>query len=385
MPLMLPFRPLALTLLVTGCAAIHRPATTVSALAVVRKSEVTRARVQLDSIIERLARRTVARGDGALDKLYLSGGGQHGAYAAGFLQAWSGNSASPIPTFDLVTGVSTGALQAPLALLGTRAAYDSLAALYREAGDRFPSRIDWRFLIRRTGGVVNTKALARTISTVVDSSMRARLREAAAQDRQLVVSTTDMDLALPRLWSVGDELRAAADASPGIDRILRASAAIPGIFPPVILDGRVHSDGGVAQNFLPLLTRTDWARVAERARALGLTRPMTVRVYAVLNIMPSAPIAVMNPASRGALSSRSTVLLFWQQLPRELETLRTLAAAVSATVPGMTMEFRSLSVPQNAEELPGAGKLFDGPYMRTLLERGAARALSASPWDVRAP
>ncbi|HEX5631787.1 MAG TPA: patatin-like phospholipase family protein, partial [Gemmatimonadales bacterium] len=84
----------------------------------------------VDTVVERLARRAAARGDGALDLLFLSGGGQHGAYGAGFLRGWRARTTEPMPRFDLVTGVSTGSLQAPFAFVGTAAALDTIATLY---------------------------------------------------------------------------------------------------------------------------------------------------------------------------------------------------------------------------------------------------------------
>ena len=50
--------------------------------------------------------------------LLLSGGGANGAFGAGFLNGWtqSGNR----PTFKIVTGISTGALLAPFAFLGSQ-------------------------------------------------------------------------------------------------------------------------------------------------------------------------------------------------------------------------------------------------------------------------
>jgi predicted acylesterase/phospholipase RssA len=375
-------RCLALSTLLCGCATIHRPRAALPEPAVARRDAERVSRAARDSVIERLARRLVRRGDATLDVLLLSGGGQHGAYAAGFLRAWAQRTSAPAPRFDLVTGISTGALQSPLVLLGTPTAYDSLAALYRDAGDRFPSRVDFSALVRRTGGIVSNAALARTIRAVLDSSMQAAIIAAHRDDRVLAVGTTDMDIGLQRAWLLGDVLtRDTVD----IARIFIASAAIPGVLPPVLLADHVHGDGGVGDNFLPLLSLADWQAVATRARALGVTASITVNLHAVLNIMPHAPLKALNPASRGALSSRSTVLLFWQQLPRGLGALETLARAVTATTPGVTMHFKSLSVPQEAETFPGAEKLFDGPYMRRLLELGAARAGSAAPWDLPRP
>jgi predicted acylesterase/phospholipase RssA len=48
--------------------------------------------------------------------LAISGGAEDGAFGAGLLVGWS--DAGTRPTFDLVTGVSSGALIAPFAFLG---------------------------------------------------------------------------------------------------------------------------------------------------------------------------------------------------------------------------------------------------------------------------
>src|SRR5215469_16988568 len=55
--------------------------------------------------------------DHRLNVLSLSGGGENGAYGAGLLCGWT--EAKSRPQFDLVTGISTGSLIAPLAFLGT--------------------------------------------------------------------------------------------------------------------------------------------------------------------------------------------------------------------------------------------------------------------------
>src|ERR1700757_1762844 len=64
-----------------------------------------------------------------ISMLALSGGGEHGAFGAGLLSGWSESGRRP--TFDIVTGVSTGALMAPFAFLGS--GYDQrLKAVYTE-------------------------------------------------------------------------------------------------------------------------------------------------------------------------------------------------------------------------------------------------------------
>src|SRR5215471_4171641 len=63
--------------------------------------------------------------------LAISGGGDDGAFGAGLLCGWS--DAGTIPTFKLVTGVSTGAMIAPFAFLG-HSYMDGLRAVYTTIG-----------------------------------------------------------------------------------------------------------------------------------------------------------------------------------------------------------------------------------------------------------
>ena len=66
------------------------------------------------------------------DILVLSGGGAKGAFGAGFMQGWGSIPPGPDarPEFDMVTGVSTGALISPFATIGTDEAYTSVADFY---------------------------------------------------------------------------------------------------------------------------------------------------------------------------------------------------------------------------------------------------------------
>ena len=65
--------------------------------------------------------------------LVLSGGGSNGAYTAGVLNGWT--EAGNRPRFDVVTGISTGALIAPFAFLGSEFD-DLLKRNYTESRDR---------------------------------------------------------------------------------------------------------------------------------------------------------------------------------------------------------------------------------------------------------
>ena len=366
------WRPLAMAVLLAApgaCATIHRPPATIASLQLERASIRLEERATTDSIIERLVRRVARRGDRRLDILLLSGGGQHGAYGAGFLRGWQQRTDAPMPQFDLVTGISTGSMQAPFALLGTPDALDTLSTLYRNATERTAPSIDWLFWLRKTGGVVKPGKLEHTIAQVFDRSLAHALQEQFALDRQLVIGTTDMDLGLARTWDFARVLQDSGGVAHA-RRLLRATSAIPGVFPPVIIDGHVHSDGGVMSNVMPALGFEEYRHLAQRLHAAGEGQPVTIRVWLVMNLFLDPSIVVTSPSSRGRVSSRATWLLFLGQQSQMVERLRVLSRAVSSDVPGLQMEFRFTALDAALANEPGASALFDKGWMNRIEQLG---------------
>src|SRR5437868_1533372 len=81
-------------------------------------TQVAKYRLQPSSVRKALEARAVAEPQN-MDMLILSGGGSHGAWGAGVLRGWRDNPDNPRPKkFQVVTGVSTGALLATYAFLG---------------------------------------------------------------------------------------------------------------------------------------------------------------------------------------------------------------------------------------------------------------------------
>ena len=210
-----------------------------------------------------------------LDLLAISGGGENGAFGAGLLNGWTQHGTRPV--FDLVTGVSTGALTAPFAYIGP----SQDAALRRVYTDISPERV----LIRRwltaaifDDGLADTSPLFATIAEYLDEAMLVAIARAHGEGRLLLIGSTDLDAQTPVIWNIG------AIASSGhpraldtIHRILLASAAIPGAFPPVMfdvtIDGRphqeMHVDGGTfVQAFLypGVVTQERRHRLAQNQR-----------------------------------------------------------------------------------------------------------------------
>lgn len=189
--------------------------------------------------------------------LGLSGGSDNGAFGAGLLVGWT--DAGTRPEFKLVSGVSTGALIAPFAFLGS--AYDpQLRAVYTgvQPGNIYEKRSILTALFSES--FADTTPLYHLISLYVDDAMMAAIAREYSRGRLLLIGTTNLDTERPVIWNIG---AIAASGKPGalelIHKILLASAAVPGAFPPVMidvgLDGRhyqeMHVDGGaVAQMFL---------------------------------------------------------------------------------------------------------------------------------------
>jgi hypothetical protein len=175
----------------------------------------------------------------------------NGAYSAGFLAGWT--KAGTRPAFDVVTGVSTGALVAVAAFLGPE--YDAPA---RQCYTRVRAADVYNYrawvLIPWSGSVASSDPLKRLIDRFVDEeAVRAVARE-HARGRRLYVGTTNLTTERFTAWDMGAV--AARGGPAAVERfrsILLASCSVPGMFPPVPFepadDARrgeeLHADGGV--------------------------------------------------------------------------------------------------------------------------------------------
>ena len=189
--------------------------------------------------------------------LAVSGGGDNGAFGAGLLNGWTETGTRP--QFKGVTGVSTGALIAPLAFLGPQ--YDPvLREVYTTINPDLVYRSRGLSAALFDDAMADTTPLSALIAKYVDQKMLDAIAAEYRKGRLLLIGTTNLDAQRPVIWNIG---AIANSGHPGalrlVHQILRASAAIPGAFQPVLidveLDGRkyqeLHVDGGaIAQLFL---------------------------------------------------------------------------------------------------------------------------------------
>ena len=170
---------------------------------------------------------------GMIPKTYgltLSGGGDNGAFGAGLLVGWSKH--GDRPPFKLVTGVSTGALIAPFAFLGSK--YDDRL---RDVYTTLDKSKVYRERLLPVAAIAqdalsDTDPLYYTISSYLDEQLLSEIAAEYQKGRLLVIQTTDLDAGRPVLWNIG---AIAASGHPEalnlIRKILLASAAIPAAFP----------------------------------------------------------------------------------------------------------------------------------------------------------
>ena len=313
-----------------------------------------------------------------LQLLAISGGGENGAFGAGLLCGWSTQGTRP--AFDLVTGISTGALTAPFAFLGPD--YDpQLRAVYTETA---PHEI----LLRRSitaalfnDALADNEPLFRTISRFVDDRLLAGIAAAYDSGRLLLIASTNIDAQMPVIWNIGAIAKSGhPKAADTIRRVLLASAAIPGAFPPsmidVTMDGKtyqeMHVDGGaVAQTFLypSALTRN-------RAQRRQTGQPVVdARAFIIRN---------------GRLDPE------WAAVERRTLGIAGRAIATMIAVAGYNDVIRIYGITQRdgidynlafigtdfRQVLPSP---FDPAYMRALYDYGYQRALHGYDWAKRPP
>ncbi|MEW5964175.1 MAG: patatin-like phospholipase family protein [Pseudomonadota bacterium] len=189
--------------------------------------------------------------------LAISGGGDDGAFGAGLLLGWTER--GDRPAFRIVTGISTGALSAPFAFLGPE--YDAkLKQVYTDttADDIFTKRS--MIAAVADDAMTDSTPLRDMIAGYLDQRMLTRIAEEYDKGRLLLIATTNLDQARSVIWNIGAIAKSKDPrARDLIIEVLRASASIPGVFPPVMLDVTVegkhyeemHVDGGaIAQSFL---------------------------------------------------------------------------------------------------------------------------------------
>ncbi len=308
--------------------------------------------------------------------LAISGGGDNGAFGAGLLCGWT--VAGNRPEFKAVTGISTGALMAPFAYLGPK--YDSiLKEVYTQTSPK-DILIERSFIAAvYNDAMADNSPLRRLVKKYITEGILKEISIEYARGRLLLITTTNLDARKTVIWNMG---KIAASGHPGaldlFQKIMLASAAIPGAFPPEMIDVEIngkqyqemHVDGGAMEQvfiYPPAL------KVRKISKQHGLTRKRSL--YLIRN-------ARLDPD--------------WAEVERRTYTIAGRAITSLIHSQGIGDLYRIYSETQrdgidyNLAYIPKTFKYpheeeFDNAYMNELFQTGYDMAVEGYPWEKAPP
>jgi predicted acylesterase/phospholipase RssA len=369
-----PFAFLAAMSVLAGCSSLPRTAYTASDAASSTVLDLSELRRYADEPASAYFKTDVNSRAGPLSYLALSGGGADGAYGAGVLNGWT--AAGTRPRFSVVSGVSTGALIAPFAFLGP--AYDATLRDIYTSGIA-ESLLDTPSIVHALfgSGLFGNTQLRELVARYVGQDMLAAIAAEHAKGRRLLVVTTNLDTQRTVIWDMG---RIAAIGSPqALDLfrdVLAASASIPVVFPPMLIDAEanghrfqeMHVDGGVTA---PVLTLPE----AFLLRNGAITRGLRMNIYILVNdkverdfrLVPNSTIDIAARASASVMKTQIRSVLF--------ETYDFARRN--------NFEFNLTYI---AKDFPSPGSSgFETGYMRSLYQYGFDKAKAGDFWAKAPP
>lgn len=305
--------------------------------------------------------------DGRLDFIALSGGGSNGAFTAGLMKGWS--ETGERPDFEVVTGVSTGALAAPFVFLGPD--YDDeLAEAY--TGGAAAGLLQSRGLGALIGsGIYKSAPLRSLVERFVTEDVLRAVAAEYAKGRVLLVATTDLDSQRGVSWDLGAIATQGTPTALELFRsVLVASASIPGAFPPVLIQSdnaglrfeEMHVDGGVTAPFLAV-PETLWSFEEPSDTLRG------ARFYVVVNGRTNPSFGITKDTPQGVLGRSIDILL--------RASLVTTLAGNQAFADRNDLFFRYAALPDDSE---ASALDFSLESMSAVYEIGRQGAISGAAW-----
>jgi predicted acylesterase/phospholipase RssA len=375
---------LALAMLAASCTALPRDGVPEELHSEATVSGYRDIRLNVDTPEDEMrarARSTLAQlkrngHKGDLNILSLSGGGGNGAFGAGLLIGWtkSGNR----PRFEAVTGISVGALIAPLAFLGP--AYDPQL-------EQVFTTLSKKDIITKkvVSGALFGNSLGRSgplfdrIREFTTPQMVEAIAIEHGKGRRLMIGTTNLDSGKPVVWNIG---AIAASKNPGkvdlIRKVMLASASIPIAFPPVEIPvqaggknySELHVDGGVSTQVFSYPASTPVARLAREAGLSG-----SARMYVINNSRVWRPYTNTANSLIGIAGSSVSALIRTQGIGDIYRIY------VTAQRDGVGL--RLISIPGSFTLR--SEKPFDTDYMRALFAVGVEMGATQIPWRSKPP
>jgi len=305
-----------------------------------------------------------------LDILAISGGGSNGAYGAGVIYGWTRSGKRP--NFDIVTGVSTGALIAVLAFAGPQ--YDEqLKKLYTEQSNKSIYRKKGVLAGLFSDSYYDYTPFKNQIQHILDAKLLDKIAEEHRKGRRLYIASTNIDAGKLVVWDLGK--LAASDRHNKVlrsQKIVRASAAVPGFFKPVYIKPRngveirqAHVDGSVKA---PILIRNFmFNRPAKKKNLFLLINSQMKLADAIKPVDPdlaSISAKTISELMRG---------LLYKTIYQGYVTARNASSS-----------FQISYIPDNARPIE-FGLDFDHTKMQQLFQLGVHSGLNVANWQKEPP
>jgi predicted acylesterase/phospholipase RssA len=310
--------------------------------------------------------------------LVVTGGGSYGAYPAGVLVGWTATGTRP--EFDVVTGISTGALLGAFAFLGPSEDCE-LQRCYTTLRNSDIYRTNRLIPAILSESIADTAPLAKLIERLATDERIRRCAIEHAKGRRFYVGTTDLDARRAFVWDMGAIASRDTPESRALFRkVLLASSAIPGFFPPVripiTVDGKRyverHIDGGTTSSmfFVP-----PWAPPEERAKLPpGWLYGSDVYILVAGKMYPD-PTPV-KPRSL-AIAGNAVSTIVYDQTRSDLHKLFLHTAILG-------MNYNVSVIPRDLQS-PLASTDFDPAEMSRLFGAGYEWAVSGMKWRITPP
>jgi predicted acylesterase/phospholipase RssA len=357
--------------ILAGCSSLPRTSYTASDAASSTVLDLDELRRYADEPASMFLKTNVSPRSGPLSYLALSGGG---AYGAGVLNGWT--AAGTRPEFSVVSGVSTGALIAPFAFLGP--AYDAtLRDVYTsgvaESLLNAPNIVHALF----GSGLFGNTHLRELVARYVGHDMLGAIAAEYARGRQLLIVTTNLDTQRTVIWDMGRIATIRSTQALNLFRdVLAASASIPVVFPPMLIDAEanghrfqeMHVDGGVTA---PVLTLPEAFLLRNGALAKGLR----MNIYVLVNDKVERDFKLV-PNSTIDIAARTSASVTKTQIRSVLYETYDFARRNN-------FGFNLTYIDKNLPSPSSFG--FEASYMRSLYQYGYDKAKTGDFWAKSPP
>ena len=216
--------------------------------------------------------------------LSISGGGSRGAFSTGFLAGWKAQ--GDMPHFDIVTGISTGAIIAPFVFVDDKQAMQKIKEFYTQTTSDEVFQPSWLSFF--SGYLYTADPLKKLMEETFDKAFLDKIAQEHKKGRRLYIGTTNLDTGKFVVWDMGAIAASEhPDKKERFIQILLASSALPSYIKPqyisVDIEGKhytqMHVDGGVYTQIFMVGLEHDWRDLL----ALHNEKKFDVSLYLVSN------------------------------------------------------------------------------------------------------